>query len=288
MCLLKKEEFPITTTMTRWCVVACCNRTSDNKPARFFSFPKADERRQKWIQFVRTTRTDFTGPGLSHCNKVQVCDAHFEESCFLHKPWHQRPKLKNTAVPSIWAGCTSSSSSARCRTGTCLRAKLQDTVIPSKFAGSTSGVSRGAEQCQGLKLQDTAVPVLSNRTKQKPKLTDMALHCRAGSTLISASRTDSTKQGQRPECAGSTSVSPRRKKQMPKLTDTVVQSKWAGATSVSTSRTKQCQKPKIKDTWAGSTLSSVSLNMTKHAKHLTVNGELYSRKALKSDVSMPE
>ena len=243
-----------------WCIVACCNRNSDKKPVKLFSFPKAYEQRQKWIQFVRTTRSDFTGPGLSHSKGVKVCDAHFEESCFLRKPWHQKSLLKSTAVPSIWAGCNSSSSSAKCRTGTCLRAKLQDTV-PSKLADSTSSLSRGTKQCQ-----DTAVPVIRKQRKRRLKLSDTGGNCQAGSTLISTSRTNCAKQCKRQTCAGSISVSPVQK---PKLTHTVVPDQ--GATLVSPSRTKL-----------------VSPKMTKHARNLIANGELQNGRTLKSGVSMPD
>ena len=70
------------------CVVGGCSRTSDDKSASFYGFPsktKHASRRNKWIQFVRSTRKDFTGPGTSHNNNVKICDAHFDDDAFMRR-----------------------------------------------------------------------------------------------------------------------------------------------------------------------------------------------------------
>ena len=83
------------------CVVGGCTRTSDDKSASFYGFPskaKHSTRRNKWIQFVRGTRKDFTGPGASHNNNIKICDAHFADDAFIKRyklaeSWRAEGKL---------------------------------------------------------------------------------------------------------------------------------------------------------------------------------------------------
>ncbi len=98
------------------CVVGGCSRTSKDKSASFYGFPSKSNdasRRNKWVQFVRSTRKDFTGPGSSHNMRIKVCDAHFEDSAFkkrydltesLRKDDKSLPKftrkLNENAVPT--------------------------------------------------------------------------------------------------------------------------------------------------------------------------------------------
>lgn len=60
--------------------VNCANKTGTPAISMHY-FPKEESVRWKWTQFVRLHRKDFE-PKKSSC----LCSAHFEESCFEHKP----------------------------------------------------------------------------------------------------------------------------------------------------------------------------------------------------------
>ena len=103
--------------MLTHCVVGGCSRTSDDKSASFYGFPRKTKhasQRNKWIQFVRSTRKDFTGPGAAHNNNVKICDAHFDDDAFM-----RRFQL----TESCWAEGKFSSKFAR---------KLVENAVPTK------------------------------------------------------------------------------------------------------------------------------------------------------------
>ena len=110
--------------MPNRCIVGGCSRTSKDKSASFHQFPKKENQRHKWIQFVRLTRTDFTGPGLSHTHRSSlVCNAHFEDSCYILQ-WNNKPRLTDTAVPTkLPAGSNTASTRPRRRLSRYLRDK---------------------------------------------------------------------------------------------------------------------------------------------------------------------
>ena len=60
--------------------VNCSNKTGMPGISVHY-FPNEESLRQKWTQFVRINRRDFV-PKKSSC----LCSAHFEDSCFEHKP----------------------------------------------------------------------------------------------------------------------------------------------------------------------------------------------------------
>jgi hypothetical protein len=60
-------------------VVFGCGTDSCGKDSSTHEFPE-DGRRRQWIQFVQTTRKDFTGPTE---NSV-VCGRHFATDCFAN------------------------------------------------------------------------------------------------------------------------------------------------------------------------------------------------------------
>ena len=60
--------------------VNCCNKTGTPGISMHY-FPKEESLRQKWTRFVRINRDDLV-PKKSSC----LCSAHFDDSCFEHKP----------------------------------------------------------------------------------------------------------------------------------------------------------------------------------------------------------
>lgn len=60
--------------------VNCSNKTGTPGISMHY-FPKEESLRQKWTRFVRINRKDFV-PKKSSC----LCSAHFDDSCFEHKP----------------------------------------------------------------------------------------------------------------------------------------------------------------------------------------------------------
>ena len=60
--------------------VNCSNKTTMPGISMHY-FPKEESLRQKWTRFVRINRNDFVPKKSSW-----LCSAHFEDSCFEHKP----------------------------------------------------------------------------------------------------------------------------------------------------------------------------------------------------------
>ena len=85
------------------CVAAVCSNKK-SETVSLFNFPKDPELRQKWIQNVQRTGTEWKGPTQ---NSV-VCSEHFESSCFeasydlaTKMGLQKRRKLKPDTVPTI-------------------------------------------------------------------------------------------------------------------------------------------------------------------------------------------
>ncbi len=75
--------------------VNCANRTGTPGISMHY-FPKDESLRQSWTRFVRIHRKDFA-PKKSSC----LCSAHFDDSCFEHKPLLADGSGKATEIKRI-------------------------------------------------------------------------------------------------------------------------------------------------------------------------------------------
>lgn len=81
----------------RCAVLNCPNSVPGNVKVRYFSFPKNDTFRQKWIHNIENPEL-MKIPYNSLKNKYLVCENHFED---FHFQTPEKLKLNRNAVPAL-------------------------------------------------------------------------------------------------------------------------------------------------------------------------------------------